>query len=148
MTKKTIKTKQVLSIIFILILMGSVLAYGIIALFGNNKTSYLPKERILNHKLDPAQVALLVNYYYTVIEYNYTTDCMECLQIKNYLEELTQNSDGQIYLQEIIVDQNSSLYIVNILNETLIENPSLSEAINAVCDSLITTPVWCAINRI
>ncbi|MFH8080998.1 MAG: hypothetical protein QXO84_03945 [Candidatus Aenigmatarchaeota archaeon] len=128
--------------------MGSVLAYGIIALFGNNKTSYLPKERILNHKLDPAQVALLVNYYYTVIEYNYTTDCMECLQIKNYLEELTQNSDGQIYLQEIIVDQNSSLYIVNILNETLIENPSLSEAINAVCDSLITTPVWCAINRI
>ncbi|MEM5776987.1 MAG: hypothetical protein QXJ06_00875 [Candidatus Aenigmatarchaeota archaeon] len=149
MAKKDASTKQrVLAIVFILILVGSSVAYGIIALFGPKNNFSIPKERILNYKLNKMQVDLLVNNYFTVIEYNYTSSCIECIQIKNYLEDLTQNSDGQIYLQEISVNDKSSLHIINLLNETLIEEPNISQAINAVCDSLLSTPIWCAINRV
>ncbi|MBU5688917.1 MAG: hypothetical protein KQA41_01675 [Candidatus Aenigmarchaeota archaeon] len=149
MAKKDASTKQrVLAIVFILILVGSSVAYGIIALFGPKNDFSIPKERILNYKLNKIQVDLLVNNYFTVIEYNYTSSCIECIQIKNYLEDLTQNSDGQIYLQEILVNDKNSIHIINLLNETLIEEPNISQAINAVCDNLLSTPLWCAINRV
>ncbi|MEM5801704.1 MAG: hypothetical protein QW474_01650 [Candidatus Aenigmatarchaeota archaeon] len=149
MAKKDASTKQrVLAIVFILILVGSSVAYGIIALFRPKNDFSIPKERILNYKLNKIQVDLLVNNYFTVIEYNYTSSCIECIQIKNYLEDLTQNSDGQIYLQEILVNDKNSIHIINLLNETLIEEPNISQTINAVCDNLLSTPLWCAINRV
>ncbi len=149
MPKKDASAKQrVLAIIFILILVGSSVTYGLIALFGPKQDYSIPKERIINYKLNQFQVALLVQNYFTVVEYNYTNGCIECIQIKNNLEDLTQNSDGQIYLQEILVDDKPSLYIVNALNETTIENPTLSQAVNSVCDNLISTPLWCALNRV
>ncbi|MEM5799433.1 MAG: hypothetical protein QXZ43_02095 [Candidatus Aenigmatarchaeota archaeon] len=149
MAKKNASTKQrVLAIIFILILVGSSVAYGIIALFGPKQNFSIPQERILNYKLNNMQVNLLVENYFTVVEYNYTSACLECIQIKSYLEDLTQNSNGQIYLQEILVNDKNSLHILNILNETLIEEPTASQAINAICDNLLSTPTWCAINRI
>jgi hypothetical protein len=149
MAKKDASVKQrILAIAFILILAGSTLAYGLIAFFRPGSNYSIPKERIINYKLNQVQVALLVQNYFTVVEYNYTNSCLECIQVKNYLEELTQNSDGQIYLQEILVDDKPRLYIINALNETIIDNPMPSQAIDAVCNSLISTPVWCAINRI
>ncbi|MCS7135380.1 MAG: hypothetical protein NZ893_03010 [Candidatus Aenigmarchaeota archaeon] len=148
MKVKKITKQKVLSIIFILILLGSVLAYVIIGFFGNKNQSFLPENRIINYKLNQNQVMLLVSYYFTVVEYNYTSDCLECLEVKNRLEELTQNSEGQMYLQEILVETKPTLYIVNAFNETLIEEPTVSQAVNAVCDSLLSTPVWCTINRI
>ncbi|MCX8179553.1 MAG: hypothetical protein N3E38_02330 [Candidatus Aenigmarchaeota archaeon] len=148
MKVKKITKQKVLSIIFILILLGSVLAYAIIGFFGNKNQSFLPENRIINYKLNQNQVMLLVSYYFTVVEYNYTSDCLECLEVKNRLEELTQNSEGQMYLQEILVETKPTLYIVNAFNETLIEEPTVSQAVNAVCDSLFSTPVWCTINRI
>jgi len=149
MAKKNASTKQrVIAIVFILILVGSSVAYGIIALFGPKNNFSIPQERILNYKLSPLQVDLLVQNYFTVVEYNYTNGCIECIEIKNYLEDLTQNSDGQIYLQEILVSEKTSLHVINALNETLIEDPTPSQAINAVCDNLLSTPVWCAINRV
>jgi hypothetical protein len=149
MPKKDASVKQrVLAIIFILILVGSTVTYGIIALFGPKNDYSIPKERVINYRLNQVQVALLVQNYFTVVEYNYTNRCLECVQVKNYLEELTQNSDGQIYLQEILVDSSPSLYIINALNETKIENPTPAQAINAVCNSLLSAPLWCAINSV
>ncbi|MEM5792382.1 MAG: hypothetical protein QXM68_02595 [Candidatus Aenigmatarchaeota archaeon] len=147
MPKKDSAKQRVLALIFIFILLGSTVAYGIIALFGP-KQQIIPNERILNYKLNSMQTNLLVQNYFTVIEYNYQPSCIECIQVKNVLEEITQNSENQIYLQEIENYTQTSLYVVNIFNETMIYNPTVNQSINVVCDSLIYTPTWCAINRI
>ncbi|MEM5878477.1 MAG: hypothetical protein QXF12_06395 [Candidatus Aenigmatarchaeota archaeon] len=146
MSKKNVK-QRVLALIFIFILVGSTIAYGIIALFGN-KQQIVPNERILNYKLSQFQVDLLVQNYFTVIEYNYQNNCFECVQVKSTLEELTQNSENQIYLQLIENPSQTSLYVVNIMNETMIYSPTVRQSIDTVCDALIYTPTWCAINRI
>jgi hypothetical protein len=149
MPRKDSSVKQrVLAIVFMVILIGSTVAYGIIALFGPKNDYSIPKEKVINYKLNQVQVALLVQNYFTVVEYNYTNGCLECVQVKNYLEELAQNSDGQMYLQEILVDSRPSLHIINAFNETKIENPTPSQAVDAVCNSLLSTPVWCAVNRV
>jgi len=149
MVKKDASVKQrIAAIVFILILVGSTIAYGLISLLGPKNDYSIPKEKIINYKLSQTQVALLVQNYFTVVEYNYTIGCVECIQVKNYLEDLTQNSDGQIYLQEIIVNDSPRLYLINVLNETVIENPTPDQAIDVVCNNLISTPVWCAMNRI
>jgi len=149
MAKKGVPVKQrILAIAFILILVGSTIIYGLVVFFWPKTGDFIPKERILNYKLNEMQVAILVQNYFTVVEYNYTRDCLECVQVKDYLEELTQNSDGQIYLQEILVEDSPRLYIINALNETIIDNPTASQAIDAVCDILISTPMWCAINKV
>ena len=149
MPKKDASVKQrVLAIVFMVILIGSTVAYGIIALFGPKNDYSIPKERVINYKLNQVQVALLVQNYFTVVEYNYTNGCLECVQVKNYLEDLAQNSDGQMYLQEILVEDEPKLYLINALNETVINNPTPAQAVDIVCSRLLSTPLWCAINRI
>jgi len=152
MVKKTEKDSwknQAIAIFFVFLMLGSTVTYAVISIFKPAQTSFIPPDRILNYKLTEEQINFLVQNYQTIIEYDYPANCIDCLEVKNILEELTQNSENQIFLQEIIVNESkANLYVVNILNETSIEEPTPSIAASTVCNALISAPTWCVLNQV
>lgn len=151
MVKVKTESRKAIAIFFILIMLGSTLAFAILNAFSPQQKSFgIPNERILNYRLTDRQREILIPNGFTLIEYSYPSNCFECLEVKKSLEDATQNSDNQIFLQELTISENetSVLTITNILNQTIIENPTLDNAIKAVCGLLINTPLWCVTTQI
>lgn len=152
MPQKDVSWKnRAVALVFIFILLGSTVAYAVLSIFGprNQQTFFIPEERILNYELSQEQIDFLVSRYITIIKYNYPPNCFNCLEVKKALEDITQNSDNQIFLQEIETDMvRSKLYIYNALNETTIEEPTPDIAISTICKMLISSPTWCVINQV
>ncbi len=151
MPKKDDLKTRIITLIIILLLIGSTLTYGILSIFGskNQQAFYIPQERILNYELSQDQIDFLISRYFTIIKYEYPSNCFNCLEIKKTLEDLTQNSDNQIFLQEIETNvSNQKIYIHNILNETTIEYPDVNKTISSVCNSLIISTTWSMLNQI
>lgn len=152
MPKKDVSLKnRVMALIFIFILLGSTVAYAVLSIFGprNQQTFSIPKERILNYELSQEQIDFLVSRYITIIKYDYPSNCLNCLEVKKTLEDITQNSDNQIFLQEIETDMiKPKLYVYSILNETTIENPTPDMALSSICRALVAPTTWCVINQV
>ena len=147
MTSKKMKT---MSLFFILLMFGSTFAYAILSSFtGQNEEIQIPQEKILNYELDEQQRSYLRSRGYTLIEYSYSTGCLECIDVKNKLERITQDSEGQIYLQELtIVGSSSKLTVTSLNGQKILNNPSVEEIETTVCDFLMKRPLWCVTSKI
>jgi hypothetical protein len=87
---------------------------------------------------------------YTLVEYSYPSNCFECLEVKTSLEDATQNSEDQLFVQELVTNGNEMpvLTITNLMNQTIIEDPTPDNATKAICNLLIKTPFWCVTTQI
>lgn len=150
-TKNVSWKNRTIALIFIFLMVGSTVAYAILSIFGtkNQQTFFIPDQKILNYELSQEQINFLISRYITIIKYDYPSNCVNCLEVKKILEDITQNSDNQIFLQEIETNiTKPKLYVYNILNETTIDDPTPSIAATSVCKILISSPMWCVINQI
>jgi len=141
---------KTMALVFILLMFGSTFAYAILSSFtGQNEEIQIPQESILNYELNEQQRKYLRSRGYTLIEYSYPTGCLECIDVKNKLEQITQDSEGQIYLQELTVVGSSSKFTVTSLNgQKILNNPSVEEIETTVCDLLMNRPLWCVTSKI
>ena len=128
---------------------GSTFAYGIMSLF-NQPTDQLqiPQDKILNYELDEQQKTYLLRSYFTLVEYRYSSGCLGCIDMKNELERITFNSEGQIYLQEILSEGSDRITITSLNGEKTITKPAINETQEAVCNLLLQRPVWCVTSQL
>jgi len=63
--------------------------------------------------------------------------------MKNELERITMNSEGQIYLQEILSDGSDKVTVTSLNGAKTITNPTVNKTQEAVCNLLLQRPVWC-----
>ncbi len=128
---------------------GSTFAYGLMSLF-NQPTDQIqiPQDKILTYELTEQQKTYLLRRYFTLIEYRYSSGCMDCISMKNELERITLNSDGQIYLQEILSEGSDGVTITSLNGAKTITNPTINETQEAVCNLLLQRPVWCVTTRL
>ena len=147
-TKK--ETRKAVALFFIIIMLGSTFTYALFSIFSPTQSNLnIPNERILNYKLSDQQRQVLISKGYTLVEYYYPSNCFECLEVKQVLEDVTKNSEEQVFLQELEENTNNTiLTITNILNQTTIENPTPKEAMTTLCNFLINTPLWCITSQI
>ncbi len=112
----------------------------------------IPNQKIIDYELNDQQRRYLLQRYYTLIEYRYFTGCMDCIGMKNELERVTQNSDDQIFLQEIVIlstdNTTSSLTITSLRGQKSLDNPSNVEIEEIICNLLISQPIWCVTSKI
>jgi len=129
---------------------GSTFAYAILSsLRSPEEEIKIPNEKIINFELNAQQRALLLQNYYTLIEYRYYSGCLECANIKNNLESLTMNSDNQIYLQEIVSDTNTvSVSITSLRGQKTLNNPTNEEIQTNICNLIVNRPLWCVTSKI
>jgi len=143
------KKMKIMALFFIFLMFGSTIAYGIMSLF-NQPTDQLqiPQDKILNYELSEQQKTYLMRSYFTLIEYRYSSGCLECIDMKNNLERITINSEGQIYLQEILSDGSDRVTITSLNGAKTITNPTVNETQEAVCSILLQKPIWCVTTQL
>lgn len=144
--KLKMSSQKLIALVFIILMFGSTFAFAMLNVFRTpEQTIEIPDKRIINYRLNEQQRSYLLQGYYTLIEYTYFTGCLECANTKNKLEQITLNSDNQIFLQELVSTESvsSSLSISSLKNQKTLSNPSDEEIESTVCDILINRPLWC-----
>lgn len=144
------KKMKTISLFFILLMFGSTFAYALLNVFGDRgEEIQIPQERILTYELNEQQRRYLRARGFTLIEYSYPTGCLDCISVKSNLERITQNSEDQIFLQELIVsDSSSKLTITSLNGQKTLNNPTDEEIENTICDLLLRRPLWCVTSKI
>lgn len=128
---------------------GSTVAYGIMSLFSQPTDQLqIPQDKILNYGLNEQQKTYLLRRYFTLIEYRYSSGCLECIDMKYELERITMNSEGQIYLQEILSDGPDKITITSLNGAKTITRPTIDETQEAVCNLLLRRPMWCVTSQL
>jgi len=148
--KLKIKSQTVIAIIFIFLMMGSSITYAVLSsLNPKEEQVQVPNEKIINYELNAQQRALLLQKYHTLVEYRYYDGCLGCADVKNNLEYLTQNSEDQIYLQEITSDKSSvSVSIASLRGQKTLNNPTKEEIQTNICNLIVNRPLWCVTSKI
>ena len=140
-------SRKTISLFFILIMFSSTLAYSLLSAFIPKEELKIPKERILNYELNTAQKSFLLRRGFTLIEYYYPPNCLNCTQIRDRLEEMTRTSNNQIFLQELN-GESHKVVITSFRGQKTLYDPDVKTLETTVCDLLAETPIWCVTSKI
>ena len=142
------KKMKIVALFFIVLMFGSTFAYGIMSLF-NQPTEQLqiPGEKIINFELNKGQRSYLMRRGYTWVEYRYSSGCLECIDVRENLEKLTMTSDGQIYLQELLSDENK-ITVTSLNGQKSVTNPTIDQTEDEICNLLMQRSIWCVTSQL
>ncbi len=135
----------VLALIVMFLMVGSSVIYGFLQVItpaSQESQVELPSTNIVDYELTPDQVALLLRKGKTVMRYEYSLNCMECLSQKTLLEQLTNQFPDQIYLQEIVTN-SVSLKMNSYYGEKTIKNITQDTVVDGICQLMTSPPVGC-----
>lgn len=151
---KTAKNRLI-AIFFGILMLGSTATYALIQaynLFGTNtqQTPKLPSSNIVQERLSDAVEQLIQANGGTVVQFFYSTNCLDCVRQRNVLESYANQNPQQIYLEEI---QTQNAVAQNIIMKSYRDTKTLTSASesdiqNAFCDVLINPPAACALRNL
>ena len=146
----TSKKQKMIAFFFIILMSGSAVTFALQYIFGEKEEPVqIPQEKILSYELSEKQKQYLLPKGYTLILYSYTTGCLECINTKKDLERMTQDSDGQIFLQEVVKNEGVPMAsIISLNGGKTINSPTSNELENVICDVLVQRPLWCVSAKI
>lgn len=154
--KKGTRNKFI-AIFFGLMMVGSTATYALMQafnFFGTSQTqqtqAQLPNSNIVQEKLSDAVEQLIMSQQETVVQFYYSSNCLQCVTQRNVLEKYVNQNAGQIYLEEIQTSNAPAQNIImkSLLNEKTLTNASESDIQNAFCDVLVQPPANCALRNL
>lgn len=137
---------KVIAIFFIFLMIGSSIAYAIISSFRTQEDEEIkvPTQKIIAYELSDKQRQVLLSAGYTLIEYEFPNACLDCASNKQRLEIIAQQSDGQIYLQELIGSQTEQIIITSFRGQEILKDDFTVDDIDTtICEMLAQKPLWC-----
>jgi hypothetical protein len=149
MVKMKDKKGKLIALFFVILMFGSSFTYLVSEFFGNkNPEVTIPQSRIINYELNNDQRTLLLKKGYTLIEYFYPDGCLDCAKVKNKLEKIVQDSESQIFLQEISKATENKVVVTSFNGQKTIEDPVETELETPVCEILLNKPLWCVTSKV
>lgn len=149
MVKMKDKKGKLIALFFVILMFGSSFTYLVSEFFGNkNPEVTIPQSRIINYELNNDQRTLLLKKGYTLIEYFYPDGCLDCAKVKNKLEKIVQDSESQIFLQEISKATENKVVVTSFNGQKTIEGPVETELGTPVCEILLNKPLWCVTSKV
>lgn len=148
--KLKLDSKKYISILLIVLTLGSTAAYGLVQSFAWGSSSQaqteLPATSVVNYALTAAQKDYAVRLGRTVLEYRYALKCSDCAQQKAYVEFFTDKYSDQLLLQEITDNslQSSTLNALSYYGTRTLANPTQEQIFGLICDMMVQPPVSCA----
>jgi len=143
------KKGKLIALFFVILMFGSSFTYLVSEFFGNkNPEVTIPQSRIINYELNNDQRTLLLKKGYTLIEYFYPDGCLDCAKVKNKLEKIVQDSENQIFLQEISKATENKVVVTSFNGQKTIEDPVETELETPVCGILLNKPLWCVTSKV
>jgi len=148
--KLKLDSKKWISILLIVLTLGSTAAYGLVQSFAWGSTSQaqttLPSTPIVEYALTAAQKDYAVRLGKTVLEYRSALACSSCAQQKAYVEFFVNKYSDQLLLQEITDNslQTSTLGALSYYGSRTLPNPNQDQIFGLLCDMMVQPPVSCA----
>ena len=144
MAKKQNKTGKIIAILFVILMLGSTMAMFVEVVLKKSEEIQLPPSRVVKYRLTEDRIKLLLGKYYTVVEYDYPSACIECGSLLTSLEQWATSSDSQIYLQEVQSDASSStLSMISLRGQKTLYDPKIDETRNEICSLLVSRSLFC-----
>jgi thiol-disulfide isomerase/thioredoxin len=148
-------TNRIIAIFIGILMVGSTATYALMQAFnyfGTNKQTNvsLPSSYIVQEQLTDDQEKTIMSEYKTVVQFYYSTDCLNCIRQRNVLENFVNQNSGQIYLEEIQTKNQVPQNIVmkSYRDTRLLANATQSDIENGFCDVLLQPPAQCALRNL
>ncbi|MFH1623351.1 MAG: hypothetical protein ABIA12_02430 [Candidatus Aenigmatarchaeota archaeon] len=148
-------SKKYISIVLLLLIVGSTAAYSIMQSFGwgggaTYKQVELPANNVIDYELTAAQKDYAARSGKTLLEYRYPMMCANCTEHKAYLEFFVSKFPDQLLLQEISDNSVSrpSLDVTSYYGSRTLTDPSVDGMFGALCDTMVQPPVSCATRNV
>ena len=147
------KKSALISIFFIVLMLGSTLAYSILSAVNNPQqkqtTTTLPPTNIIDYELSSDMEDYLLQNGMAIAKFTYITSCLECQSQKSYLESFARQYPTQIFLEELKGTSQGSSLVVNSYKATrTLTNVTNEKIFDAFCDAMLQPPVDCALNEV
>lgn len=136
--------KRFISLFMIFLFIGSTIAYGFIRRLGSEEVQSvnIPKTNIVDYELAEEQETYLIRRGVTIVKFYYTKGCIECLGWKNELEGIASSVPRQLFLEEIVSDENK-IEMFSLRGSVTLIDPTREEIVKNVCNVLWDPPGWC-----
>lgn len=148
------KRSAVIGIFFIILMLGSTVAYSVISAIRvsqpGEETS-LPETNVIDYELSASQEKLLLQNGKVIAKFAYGVSCWECPQQKSYLESFARQYPNQIFLEEIAGNatvKNSILTFNSIRGYETLTNITQENILDVFCELMVQPPVDCALRNI
>ncbi|MEM2974768.1 MAG: hypothetical protein QW112_04065 [Candidatus Micrarchaeia archaeon] len=147
------KKQVVIGIFFIVLMLGSTIAYSIMSAIRQPEASggtSLPDTNIIDYELTARQEELLLQNGKVIAKFTYSINCMECLQQKSYLEYFTRQYSDQMFLMELtgnVTAQNSTLTVNSLRGYETLTNITTENVLDVFCELMLRPPVECALRK-
>ena len=148
-------SKKYISILLLLLIVGSTAAYSILQSFGwGGGTAAaqveLPAKNVIDYELTAAQKDYAARQGKTLLEYRYPFVCANCTAQKGYLEFMVSKFPGQLLLQEVSDDSlpKPTLDVISYYGSRTLTDPPQDDMFSALCDMMVQPPVSCATRNV
>jgi len=145
----------VIALIMLGVYLISTIAF--VGLQSGRSNTELPKDNILDYKLDFQLRDAFIYYGSTILTFEYSSSCDNCFEQKGFLENMASqfkqvvasdpnNQVFSIYLEELVNEtiEPSKLAIESKLGNITLSNPTQNETFDAICDLMFSPPTICA----
>lgn len=146
--------KKYASLILIILMLGSTLAYSALQTFRGwqhtENEPELPDSNIVNYEITTEQRDYMLRLGRTILTYRYQLACTECANQRAYIEAAAGEFPNQIFVEEIvdIAATESTLSVKSYYGDELLTNPSNEEIFDTLCELMAQPPVRCATRNI
>jgi len=148
-------SKKYISILLLLLTIGSTAAYSVLQSFGwagggAEEQVELPATNVIDYELTAAQKDYAARLGKTLLEYRYPLVCANCTWHKAYLEFLVSKYPDQLLLQEISDTSlgKPTLDAISYRRSLALTDPSQDEIFAALCDTMVQPPISCATKNV
>lgn len=147
---------RIIAIMFGILMLGSTASYAVIQAYnffgtnGNQQQTSLPSSNIVQQQLTSVQEQQIMQNGGTIVQFFYSSACLECVTQRNILESYANQNPQQVYLEEI---QTNNVTAQNIIiksgtNSVVLSHAVQSDIDNAFCDVLIQPAATCALRNL
>ena len=116
-----------------------------------NQKTELPTTNVIDYKLSAGQEDLLLRRGFTIIEYRYSLSCEYCQQQKQFLVQLTTQSQlsNQLFLQTLAGNSDlPTVTLTSYYNQEELTNATSEAIMQALCDVVVDKPLECTLQKI
>jgi hypothetical protein len=141
-----------LGLFLIILFFASTLAFaGLQSFYYKEEKIEIPTQNIINYELNPEQESYLMENGYTIIKFEYSVNCLNCLEQKNFLEQIANSPffKNQVFLQEILTTTTiPKIKIASMYGQKILEDETQEKIIDSLCELLVNPPVQCVLREV
>ena len=133
-----------IGLVMIFLMLGSSIIVGIESFLSPTGSAIkLPEKSIIDYELGINEEKYLLERGVTIVKAYFPKNCLDCLGIKNYLENFVNQNSNQVLMEEL--ESNSTIIIKSYRGQEILENTTQDAIFESFCDLMLKPPANCVL---